>query len=175
VTPKKRLRNIFYRFTDKEALRNTHYVVKTKPVPTKTNSIKEEHTMAQKISVVLFAVFCLLFAGASINLETASAAGAVSVPTASGNDVLLPKAFIDTVSQYGDNVVAVFHDVRGDGHEVPMTFDGVNWIAPGARGADFHPAVKTDKGYQWALIEAVWDTGSAFVKWRPNGPCLNVQ
>ncbi len=126
-----------------------------------------EDTM-KKIFMLLIAM-CFMF-----TTGIAFAASAVTVPTVSGNDVLMPPAFINTVANSGDKVVAVMHDARGASHEVAMTFDGTNWIAPGARGADFHPAVKTAEGYKWARIEDVWDTGAAFVKWRDAGPCLHV-
>ena len=122
----------------------------------------------------IFAVvsICLLaFAG------TVMAGSPVQVPTVDGNDVLVPDAFIRTVSEdpASDTIVAVFHDKVGPDAEVAMRFDGNNWVIPGGRGADVHPAKKTADGYAWAKIEDVWSTGSDFVKFRgPNRPCLHV-
>ncbi len=126
----------------------------------------------KKLTALFVAMFFVL--AGSFAYATGSA---VKVPTVSGNDVLIPQALIDTVAKgvKTPNIVAVMHDAI-QGHEVPMTFDGTNWVAPGARGADFHPALKTADGtYVWAKIEDVWSTGSEFVKWRKAGPCLNLK
>lgn len=120
--------------------------------------------------IVLFLSCLFLFATGAM-----AAGSAVQVPTLSGSDVLLPKKFIDTITtDVKAPVVAVMHDAVGEGKEVPMVFDGTNWVAKGAKGADFHPALKTKDGYVWAKIENVWSTSAAFVGWRDGRVCVRV-
>ena len=124
--------------------------------------------------ISMFIGMCLF-----LTIGIAFAGSPVGVPTVDGNDVLVPNSLIATVTDDPTNatVVAVFHDAVGVGAEVPMRFDGNNWVIPGGRGADVHPAVKTADGqYKWAKIENVWSTGSDFVKFRsPKKPCLHLE
>jgi len=120
--------------------------------------------------LICFTMFTLFM------LTSISFAGS-SVPTASGDDVIVPVSLIATISDDPANaqVFAIMHDAKGAGHKVSMTFNGTDFIAHGARGADFHPVIMDGDKPNWAKIEEVWSTDAAFVKWRRGGPCLHVE
>ncbi len=119
--------------------------------------------------IMLFIGMCFLIGSGNVF--------AAAVPTVSGQDVIVPVALIATISDSPSTatVVAIMHDAKGAGHKVPMTFNGTDFIAPGAKGADFHPAIMDGNKPNFAKIEEVWDTNASFIHWRRGGPCLNVK
>ncbi|MCK4539598.1 hypothetical protein KAU09_00410 [Candidatus Parcubacteria bacterium] len=117
---------------------------------------------------VFIAIFCALF------IVPAMAAD-VLVPTASGNDVIVPHTLIETIDGWEEGEVqCAFHDLVGAKSRVPMNRRGNNWIIIGGHGADIHPVVVIDGKDNWTKLENLWSMTSDFVKYRDAGPCIHV-
>lgn len=101
----------------------------------------------------------------------------INEPVAEGINVLIPKVLIDAITEGRENpeVVAVMHDSPLTDNAIPMTFDGVNWIAHGAVDEDFNPAVRDGHARYWAPLKDFFETSSDFITFRgPGRPCLHV-